>query len=63
MKKALSMVLALAVIVSCLSMITVFAADSAYGKNLLTEAESTFTGQTAAPSAWKGLSKIGRAHV
>ena len=56
MKKALSMVLALAVIVSCLSMITVFAADSAYGKNLLTEAESTFTGQTAAPSAWKGLS-------
>lgn len=34
MKKALSMVLALAVIVSCLSMITVFAADSAYGKNL-----------------------------
>ena len=56
MKKALSVVLALAVIVSCLSMITVFAADSAYGKNLLTEAESTFTGQTAVPSAWKGLS-------
>ena len=56
MKKALSVVLALAVIVSCLSMITVFAEDSVYGKNLLSEAESTFTGQTAVPSAWKGLS-------
>ena len=52
MKKALSVILALAVVISCLSMITVFAADSVYGKNLLGEAESTFTGQTSVPSAW-----------
>ena len=52
MKKALSVILALAVVISCLSMITVFAEDSVYGKNLLGEAESTFTGQTEVPSAW-----------
>ena len=56
MNKALSVILALAVVISCLSMITVFAEDTVYGKNLLSEAESTFTGQTAVPSAWKGLS-------
>ena len=55
MKKALSVILALAVVISCLSMITVFAEDSVYGKNLLSEAESTFTDQTAVPAAWKGL--------
>lgn len=55
MKKALSVVLALAIMVSCLSMIAVFAEDSVYGKNLLSEAESTFTDQTAVPAAWKGL--------
>lgn len=52
MKKALSVILALAVVISCLSMITVFAEDSVYGKNLLGEAESTFTGQTEVPSVW-----------
>ena len=52
MKKALSVVLALAVVISCLSMITVFAEDTVYGKNLLGEAESTFTGQSDVPSAW-----------
>ena len=52
MKKALSVILALAVVISCLSMITVFAEDSVYGKNHLGEAESTFTGQTEVPSAW-----------
>ena len=52
MKKALSVILALAVVISCLSMITVFAEDSVYGKNLLGEVESTFTGQTEVPSAW-----------
>ncbi len=52
MKKALSVILALAVVISCFSMITVFAEDSVYGKNLLGEAESTFTGQTEVPSVW-----------
>ena len=55
MKKVLSLVLVLALAVSCLSMITVFAADSVLDKNLLTDAQSTFTGQTDVPAGWGAL--------
>ena len=51
MKKVLSLVLALAMVISCVSMITVFAADE-LGKNILTEEESTFTGATDVPAGW-----------
>lgn len=54
MKKFLSAVLAAALVISCISMISVFAADATrYNENLLTEAQSAFTGQTAAPAGWE----------
>lgn len=57
MKKFLGAVLAAALVVSCMSMISVFAADATrYNENLLSEAQSTFTAQTEAPAGWEKFS-------
>ncbi len=49
MKKLLSAVVVLAMLISCFCMISVFAAENS---NILSEEESTFTGLTEVPSSW-----------
>ena len=57
MKKFLSMSLVLALVISCVSMISVFAADATrYNENLLTEAQSNFNGQESVPAGWEAFS-------
>ena len=57
MKKFLGAVLAAALVVSCMPMISVFAVDATrYNENLLSEAQSTFTAQTEAPAGWEKFS-------